>query len=91
MHRFIPILADQLGAKSLEVVTHHRARQFGTTKYGIGRTFRVILDLITVPLHAKVLCQSHETVWDDRYLDRDAGNGDPSSGDRHESRLGYRT
>lgn len=48
MHRFIPILADQLGAKSLEVVTHHRARQFGTTKYGIGRTFRVILDLITV-------------------------------------------
>ena len=48
MHRFIPILADQLGAKSIEVVTNHRARQFGETKYGIGRTFRVILDLITV-------------------------------------------
>ncbi len=48
MHRFIPILADQLGARAVEVVTHHRARQFGTTKYGIGRTFRVILDLITV-------------------------------------------
>ena len=48
MHRFIPILADQLGARSIEVVTHHRARQFGETKYGIGRTFRVILDLITV-------------------------------------------
>lgn len=48
MHRFIPILADQLGARSIEVVTNHRARQFGETKYGIGRTFRVILDLITV-------------------------------------------
>lgn len=48
MHRFIPILAHQLGARSAEVVTHHRARQFGETKYGIGRTFRVILDLITV-------------------------------------------
>ena len=48
MHRFIPILANQLGARSIEVVTNHRARQFGETKYGIGRTFRVILDLITV-------------------------------------------
>lgn len=48
MHRFIPILAHQLGAKSVEVVTNHRARQFGETKYGIGRTFRVVLDLITV-------------------------------------------
>ena len=48
MHRFIPILAHQLGAKSIEVVTNHRARQFGQTKYGIGRTFRVVLDLMTV-------------------------------------------
>jgi glycosyltransferase involved in cell wall biosynthesis len=48
MHRFIPILAHQLGAKSVEVVTNHRARQFGETKYGIGRTFRVVLDLMTV-------------------------------------------
>lgn len=48
MHRFIPILANQLGARSIEVVTNHRARQFGETKYGIDRTFRVILDLITV-------------------------------------------
>lgn len=48
MHRFIPILADQLGARSIEVVTNHRARQFGHTKYGIGRTLRVILDLLTV-------------------------------------------
>ncbi len=48
MHRFIPILAHQLGARSIEVVTNHRARQYGETKYGIGRTTRVILDLITV-------------------------------------------
>ena len=48
MHRFIPILADQLGARCIEVETHHRARQFGRTKYGIGRTFRVVLDLMTV-------------------------------------------
>jgi len=48
MHRFIPILADQLGANSTEVITNHRARQFGRTKYGIGRTTRVLMDLMTV-------------------------------------------
>jgi len=48
MHRFIPILAHERGAKCVEVVTNHHPRQFGTTKYGIGRTFRVVLDLITV-------------------------------------------
>ena len=48
MHRFIPILAHARGARCVEVETRHHARQFGTTKYGIGRTFRVILDLITV-------------------------------------------
>ncbi len=53
MHRFIPILAHQLGARSVEVVTNHRPRQFGETKYGIGRTFRVVLDLITVKFMLK--------------------------------------
>ena len=48
MHRFIPILAHRLGARCTEMVTHHRARRFGTTKYGISRTARVILDLATV-------------------------------------------
>lgn len=48
MHRFIPILAHQRGARCVEVVTQHHPRRFGATKYGIGRTFRVILDLITV-------------------------------------------
>jgi len=48
MHRFIPILAHGRGARCVEVVTRHHARQFGTTKYGIGRTVRVVLDLLTV-------------------------------------------
>lgn len=48
MHRFIPIIAHQRGAKCCEVVTNHRPRLFGETKYGIDRTFRVVLDLITV-------------------------------------------
>jgi glycosyltransferase involved in cell wall biosynthesis len=48
MHRFIPVLAHWRGARCAEVVTRHHARQFGTTKYGISRTLRVVLDLITV-------------------------------------------
>jgi glycosyltransferase involved in cell wall biosynthesis len=48
MHRFIPILAHQLGARCLEVETKHHPRRFGKTKYGLGRTLRVVLDLITV-------------------------------------------
>ncbi len=48
MHRFIPILAAQRGARCVEVVTNHRARKFGTSKYGISRTIQVLLDLCTV-------------------------------------------
>lgn len=48
MHRFIPAVAAQLGVKICELPVNHRARQFGTSKYGISRTFRVILDLLTV-------------------------------------------
>lgn len=48
MHRFIPILAHVQGARCCEIVTHHRPRLKGTTKYGIGRTWQVVLDLITV-------------------------------------------
>ncbi len=48
MHRFIPALAVEMGARIAEVPVNHRARQFGTSKYGISRTLRVILDLITV-------------------------------------------
>ncbi len=48
MHRFIPILAHQRGARCTEVEVQHHARRFGKTKYGISRTVRVILDLLTV-------------------------------------------
>jgi len=48
LHRFIPALAAQVGGAVTEVPVNHRARQFGSSKYGIGRTVRVLLDLITV-------------------------------------------
>ena len=48
MHRFIPALADDLGARIAEVQVHHRPRRAGVSKYGISRTIRVLLDLITV-------------------------------------------
>jgi glycosyltransferase involved in cell wall biosynthesis len=48
MHRFIPALASWGGASITEVPVNHRARLRGLSKYGIGRTIRVLLDLITV-------------------------------------------
>ncbi len=53
MHRFIPILASNLGAKCYEMEVNHRARQFGESKYGIGRSIRVLLDLITIKYMTK--------------------------------------
>ena len=48
MHRFIPALASWSGAKICEVVVNHRPRTAGVAKYGLARTFKVVLDLITV-------------------------------------------
>jgi glycosyltransferase involved in cell wall biosynthesis len=48
MHRFIPIYAKWQGAKVTEIPVLHRAREFGETKYGLNRTFKVILDLFIV-------------------------------------------
>lgn len=48
MHRFVPALAHLVGAKVTELAVNHRPRVAGRTKYGIGRTFRVILDLVTI-------------------------------------------
>lgn len=48
LHRFIPDIAAWIGARMAEVPVNHRPRRFGKSKYGLGRTFRVILDLITV-------------------------------------------
>lgn len=48
MHRFVPAVAAWMGVTVAEVPVPHRPRQFGKSKYGIDRTFRVLLDLITV-------------------------------------------
>jgi glycosyltransferase involved in cell wall biosynthesis len=48
MHRFIPIFATWQGAKVTELVVNHRPRTAGRTKYGLGRTFNVVLDLILI-------------------------------------------
>jgi hypothetical protein len=48
MHRFIPAYAALAGAKIAEIEVVHHPRRFGTSKYGISRTFRVILDLLTL-------------------------------------------
>ena len=47
-HRFLPALASQYGARIGEEVVTHRARQFGESKYGIGRTVRVVVDLLLI-------------------------------------------
>ncbi|HWQ12471.1 MAG TPA: glycosyltransferase family 2 protein [Roseiflexaceae bacterium] len=48
LHRFIPAIASWQGTAVAELPVNHRARQFGKSKYGIGRTVRVVLDLLTV-------------------------------------------
>ena len=46
MHRYLPALASQLGARVTEVVVNHRPRRFGRSKYGLSRTFRVLVDVV---------------------------------------------
>ncbi len=48
MHRFIPALASEIGVRVDEMVVNHRPRTRGRSKYGLSRTLRVILDLMTV-------------------------------------------
>lgn len=48
MHRFVPALASRIGAKVTELPVRHRPRLYGQSKYGISRTMRVVLDLMTV-------------------------------------------
>jgi glycosyltransferase involved in cell wall biosynthesis len=48
MHRFLPALAHQAGAQIAEIPVRHHPRTAGRSKYGIGRTFKVLLDLLTV-------------------------------------------
>jgi glycosyltransferase involved in cell wall biosynthesis len=48
LHRFIPAMAADLGARVIEMPVRHHARSAGRSKYGIGRTVRVVLDLLTI-------------------------------------------
>src|SRR3989441_6875214 len=48
MHRFLPAIASEQGVSIVEQVVNHRPRRHGASKYGISRTLRVILDLLTV-------------------------------------------
>lgn len=55
LHRFLPALAFIEGARITEVPVKHHARQFGQSKYGLGRTFRVLMDLFTIAFMKKFL------------------------------------
>ena len=48
MHRFIPVYADAVGARIIEIKVNHHARKHGKAKYGLERTIKVLLDLFTV-------------------------------------------
>ena len=55
LHRFIPVLASFEGASITQVEVNHRPRQYGRSKYGIGRTFRVVSDLLLMLFLRKYL------------------------------------
>lgn len=55
LHRFLPALAYIEGAKITELPVRHHARRFGKSKYGLGRTFRVVMDLFTIYFIKKFL------------------------------------
>lgn len=48
MHRFIPVFAHSVGASITEIPVQHHPRQFGKANYGLDRTLKVVLDLLTV-------------------------------------------
>lgn len=50
MHRFLPALSSMTGARIEELVVRHHARRFGTSKYGIGRTLRVVGDMLATKM-----------------------------------------
>ncbi|NEP05718.1 MAG: glycosyltransferase family 2 protein [Okeania sp. SIO2G4] len=55
LHRFLPALAFIEGARITEIPVNHYARRYGKSKYGLGRTFRVVMDLLTVFFMKKFL------------------------------------
>jgi glycosyltransferase involved in cell wall biosynthesis len=55
MHRFVPIYASWMGAKVVELPIRHKPRRFGQSKYGLNRTFKVLLDLLVVKFFSRYL------------------------------------
>ncbi|NEP49766.1 MAG: glycosyltransferase family 2 protein [Moorea sp. SIO3C2] len=55
LHRFLPALAFIEGARITELPVRHHARRYGSSKYGLGRTFRVLMDLLTIFFMKKFL------------------------------------
>ncbi|TAJ13802.1 glycosyltransferase [Marinilabiliaceae bacterium JC017] len=55
LHRFIPVLASLEGASITQVNVNHRAREFGRSKYGLGRTFKVVSDLMLMMFFKKYM------------------------------------
>lgn len=53
MHQFVPIYASWMGAKVAEIPVRHHPREFGVSKYGLNRTFKVLLDLLVVNFFAR--------------------------------------
>lgn len=61
MHRFIPAMSTLVGARIEEIVVNHHPRHFGKSKYGIGRIWRVMLDIITVKMLTSFV--SRPAIW----------------------------
>ena len=57
MHRFIPAMSTVVGARTAEIVVKHHPRRFGTSKYGLGRIWRVGLDILAFKLILSVFAQ----------------------------------
>jgi glycosyltransferase involved in cell wall biosynthesis len=55
LHRFLPALAYIEGARIAELPVRHHPRRFGSSKYGLGRTFRVMMDLLTIAFMKRFL------------------------------------
>ena len=63
LHRFIPVLAKLQGAKLDEMPVKHHARIHGKSKYGLGRIFKVISDLILMIFFSKILTKTNASFW----------------------------
>jgi glycosyltransferase involved in cell wall biosynthesis len=61
MHRFIPAVTAMSGARVAEIVVTHHARKFGQSKYGLGRIWRVVLDLLVIK--TLIGCTKRPSLW----------------------------